>query len=406
MRILLFILGVSAATAASHGATMHNMNSRFLAPLTVGLKRAMNDRRRPQSTFTTLQNDLSPVPIAIDACDFLDKNINVNMNMNSRGGASSPVCTSCTPPARFLKWAYTACGLATTAAWSTIVYTTIRSNQPPGAMMPCWQHKLFARIGGMGPVPLFVAGFGVLACSAGKATDSWQQLGTPTCRRHNLALATTGVGMSLWTYFAETVTKIPGTGTSHQVYTGAMKWGLMGCFGSGAALAAAVWARSLPDDVRSNPLQWPGRIADGVSKSLVSLAPANRDDPVNVKYALLTTSFLVFTGMQTVCNMPVAVMPSWLSRRLSRAFAAWTLLGATTSFDLMEAAESGKLLVESNYRTLSNGIKGFGLIYFASRLGVFFDPSFPKHFGVVNQVPGLAVAAALMVGLTLRSDKE
>ena len=99
-------------------------------------------------------------------------------------------------------------------------------------------------------------------------------------------------------------------------------------------------------------------------------------------------------------------MPSWLSRRLSRAFAAWTLLGATTSFDLMEAAESGKLLVESNYRTLSNGIKGFGLIYFASRLGVFFDPSFPKHFGVVNQVPGLAVAAALMVGLTLRSDKE
>eukprot|EP00957_Ditylum_brightwellii_P089029 6780008-Ditylum_brightwellii.AAC.1 len=66
-----------------------------------------------------------------------------------------------------------------------------------------------------------------------------------------------------------------------------MKWGLMGCYGSGAVLAATVWAKSLPDDVRSNPLSWPGRIADGVSKSLVSLAPANKDDPVNVKYALL-----------------------------------------------------------------------------------------------------------------------
>ena len=274
--------------------------------------------------------------------------------------------------------------------------------------MPTWQHGVFARTGAMSAAPLIVAGFGVLACSASRAetTNSWEPLGTPTCRRHNLALAATGVGSALWTYFAETITRIPGTETSHQVYKGAMKWGLIGCYGSGAVLAGAVWARSLPDDVRRHPLQWPGRIVDGVSQSLVSLAPADRDDPVNVKYALLATSFLVFTGMQTLCNMPIAVIPSWTSRRLSRAFAAWTLLGATTSFDLKEAAESGRLLVESNYRTLSNGLKGFGIIYFAARTGVFLDPSFPAHFGVVNQVPGLAVAAAIMVGLTLRSDKK
>mmetsp|Transcript_31142 Transcript_31142/g.45583 ORF Transcript_31142/g.45583 Transcript_31142/m.45583 type:complete len:395 (+) Transcript_31142:110-1294(+) len=391
-RLLLINLALAAATCR---ASMHAQGgSRLLAPIAVGLEAGLHQ----------LQWKSKPSPgrsvghTRATRKDFVDR-VNVNA---VRGGSS----TSKAPPAQFLKWAYGACGLATTAAWSTALFTTVRSNQPVGAMMPCWQHQFFARVGGMAAVPLIVGGFGVLACSASRATESWEQLGTPTCRRHNLALMTTGLGGALWTYFAETVTKIPGTGTSHQVYTGAMKWGLMGCYGSGAVLAATVWAKSLPDDVRSNPLSWPGRIADGVSKSLVSLAPANKDDPVNVKYALLATSFLAFTGMQTVCNMPIAVMPSWLSRRISRKFALVTLLGATTSFDLKEAAESGKLLVESNYRTLSKGVKGFGALYFAGRSGVFFDPSFPEHFGVVNQVPGLAVACALMVALTLRSDEK
>jgi len=407
-RIMLLI---TLATAAA--ATPVPGGSRLLAPIVVGLEaglhrfRSKGHRSHNGPTHTTHTSGKE-----LGFLDTVNVNVNVNVNVVRGGGSRSrsqskpAMSSSGTPSTRFLQWAYGACGVATTAAWSTAVYTTVRSNQPPGAMMPCWQHQFFARLGGMSAAPLLLAGFGVLACSAAQATESWDPLGTPTCRRHNLALATTGVGGALWTYFAETITKIPGTGTSHQVYTGALKWGLMGCYGSGAALTAAIWARSLPDDVRCHPLQWPGRIADGVSKSLVSLAPANTNDPVNVKYALLATSFLVFTGMQTLCNMPVAVMPSWLSRRISRKFALMTLLGATTSFDLKEAAESGKLLVESNYRTLSHGLTAFGGLYFAARSGVLFDPSFPKHFGVVNQVPGLAVACALLVALTLRSDKK
>jgi hypothetical protein len=47
------------------------------------------------------------------------------------------------------------------------------------------------------------------------------------------------------------------------------------------------------------------------------------------------------------------------------------------------------------------------VIYLGARAGaICFDPSFPEHFGMVNQVPGLAVAAMLMVGLTLRSDEK
>lgn len=398
------MLLVNLALLLSTASAMHGTRGNLLAPFVVGLKRSSISRSTSTSTGCRQESTTSVATVETTRpLDFLDVN---------RGGGLKAVDTcSGTPPARFLKWAYSACGVATTAAWSTMVYTTIRSNQPPGAMMPCWQHPFFARIGAMAAAPLIVGGFATMARSASKATDSWEQLGNPTCRRHNLALATTGVASGLWTYFAETVTRIPGTNpsASHQIYHGAMKWGLVGCYGSGALLAAAVWARTLPDNVRHNPLLWPGRVVDGVSQSLVSLAPANKDDPVNVKYALLTGSFLVFTGMQTLCNMPISVIPSWTSRRLSRAFPIWCFLGAVTSFDLKEAAESGKLWAkESNeYRTLSNGVRSFGALYLAARAGaVFFDPSFPASFHAVNQVPGLAVAAILAVTLALRSDDK
>ena len=91
---------------------------------------------------------------------------------------------------------------------------------------------------------------------------------------------------------------------------------------------------------------------------------------------------------------------------LARAFPAWTLLAAVTAYDLKEAAESGKLLAASSYRTLSNGVKGFGTVYLGAKVGaVFFDPSFPQSYHAVEMVPGWATAAILLVGLTLRSDK-
>ena len=212
------------------------------------------------------------------------------------------------PPA-FLQLAYSACGLATTAAWTTIVLTTIRSNQPVGMMMPTYQHGLFARTGALSAAPLIVSCFATLA-SASK--DSWEQLGSPTCRRLNLALVTAGISSALWVGFAPLLTKIPGTNplVSHQAYTGSTRAALIASYGSAAVLSAAVWARSLPEDVRKKPLSWPGRVADGVAKSLVSLAPASADDPVNVKYSLLSTSFLLFTALQ-LGSHPLSVVPSW-----------------------------------------------------------------------------------------------
>jgi hypothetical protein len=326
-------------------------------------------------------------------------------------------------PPGFLKQAYAATGLATTGAWTTVVWTTIRSNQPMGAMMPSWQHGVFARLGALSAVPLIASCFATLASKA----DSWETLGSDTCRRLNLALVASGVGSALWVNFADVVTRIPGQGKKlaaggvyssydaivktaehvcHQSYKATMRAALIGSYGSAAVLGAAVWVHSLPSEVRAKPLTWPGRIVDGVCKSLVSLAPTNLDDATNVKYSILTTSFLLFTALQ-LHSFPTAVIPSWTGRRCSRAFPAWTLLAAVTSFNLKEARESGQLFNDPASRLLSNGLAGLGAVYLSARVGaVFLDPSFPVHYGLVKQVPAWAAASAAMIGLTLRPDEQ
>jgi len=390
MRILLLTVAYIVATCNVAAAQMSlGLRQRMLTPIVVGVRRAtMNSSQQRYATKSDL--------------------IQPSVTSVSRGGTA--ICDS-KPPVKLLQWAYAAAGLATTAGWGTMAYTTIRDNQPAGAMMPCWQHPVFARIGAMSAASLILGSFASLAATCCESdAESWEELGdsSPSFRRQNLALATTGVASSLWVRFADVVTKIPGSNpvASHQSYSGIMQSRLIGAYGSAGLLGALVWARCLPEDSR-NPLTWPKRIGDGVSKAIVSIAPKDVNDPVQVKYALITTSMLIFTGMQTVCNMPVSVIPSWTSRRLSRAFPIYTFLGAVTAFDLKEATENGRILVDKNYRYLSSGIKGFGALYLGARAGaICFDPSFPEHFGMVNQVPGLAVAAMLMVGLTLRSDER
>lgn len=401
MRILLVVLAAlafatsSVAATAIHTAPDLHINRRFQSAL-VG-RRAF---RSNTATLVSIKKDRVAVEEFVE--DVLE---DVGGDLEETMTTIAPTTTSATKPPALLQWAYKACGLATTAAWSTIVYTTIRSNQPLGAMMPTVQHGLFARIGALSAAPLILSSFATLV-SASK--ESWEELGSPTCARQNLALVVAGVGGALWTGFAPLLTKIPGSNplVSHQAYAGAMRAGLIGCYGSAAALSAAVWVRSLPRDVRNNPLAWPGRVTDGVAKSLVSLAPKSRDDPVNVKYSLLTSFFLVFTGLQ-LGSHPLSVIPSWTGRRLARHFPVWTLLGAVTSYTLKEAAESGKLYTDATYRNLSNGLKGFGTLYLGAKVGaVFLDPSFPEAYHAVIMVPGWATAAIIMVGLTLRSDKQ
>jgi len=393
MRLLLLNLAyiVTACHASAGVASTHQTS--LLNPIVIGFRRATINLHQPKATSHGVPTS------AISTSNGLD--------VVSRGGAA---VVGNKPPVKILRWAYAAAGAATTAAWGTMAYTTIRSNQPAGAMMPCWQHPFFARMGAMAAAPLILGSMASMAYACKDEVQSWEELGdsSPSFRRHNLALATTGVCSSLWVKFADVVTRIPGTDpvACHQKYSAAMQGRLIGCYGGAAALGALVWARSLPEECR-NPLTWPKRVVDGVSKGLVSIAPKDVGDPVQVKYSLLTTSFLILTGLQTVCNMPVCVIPSWTSRRLSRALPIYTMLGAITTFDLKEATENGRILVDQNYRYLSNGVRSFGALYTGARVGaIILDPSFPSAYHAVKLVPGLAVAAIAMVGLSLRGDEQ
>ena len=399
------IVGPATATSSFRAA-----GRRLLAPVSVGIRSAAMHQHASSGPGGVAPAHAASILPRRSSVEFLGNKDLVTMTCeSSRGGAQS------SNPANqvantTLRRAYLAAGAATTAAWSTMVYTTIRSNQPQGAMMPCWQHGVFARIGAMSAAGLIAGSCASLALKASSAR-TWDDLGNDASfRRHSLALATTGVASSLWVKFADVVTRIPGSGDpllSHQSYSGSMQAKLIGCYGTAAALGAYGWIKCLPEDVRKNPLSWPGRIVDGVSQSLLRIAPKDTSDLVQNKYSLLTSSFLIFTAMQTICNMPIAVIPSWTSRRLSRAFPIYTFLGAVTAFDLKEATEQGRILTDESSRLLSAGVRSFGGLYLGARAGAaLLDPSFPKHFGMVNQVPGLAVMAILMVGLSLRSDKK
>ena len=127
---LIVVANVATADFAApllRTAKLSPLSSRLLTPIIVGVRSATTPRRNhinrtPSVRFT-----------GIEATEI------------GRGGAKTAVVDTEKPP-KFLKWMYTAAGAATTAAWSTMVYTTIRSNQPPGAMMPSPQHGIFARM--------------------------------------------------------------------------------------------------------------------------------------------------------------------------------------------------------------------------------------------------------------------
>ena len=197
MRTTLLLNLVLIAVAACSSASVHAhsaIHQSLVAPIEIGFKRATISRsRRHTNTNTatpTTSNDITNGPL----------NINI-INIPSGGDA---VCNSNKPPMKLLRWAYTAAGIATTSAWGTMVYTAIRDNQPPGAMMPSWQHPVFARIGALSAGALIVGSFASLAITCGveesNGVQSWEELGnsSPSFRRQNLALATTGAASSLW----------------------------------------------------------------------------------------------------------------------------------------------------------------------------------------------------------------
>lgn len=125
--IHVFVL--AAATASNFGTPLRSftnvspISSRLFTPIIIGVRSAITPRN--------CHSYCAPV-----------RSIG-NTYAVARGGA---VATDIKEPPKFLTWAYVAAGAATMGAWSTMVYTTIRSNQPPGTVMPSPHHGFFARM--------------------------------------------------------------------------------------------------------------------------------------------------------------------------------------------------------------------------------------------------------------------
>ena len=120
MIMLLKLLNLAFIAITCNASTP--MSSPFrqslLTPIVVGVRRA---------TRNTQRRGISSTAITANSHDVVRR---------SRGGAAKTNCDG-KPPVKLLRWAYAAAGLATTAGWGTMVYTSIRDNQPVGAMMPC-----------------------------------------------------------------------------------------------------------------------------------------------------------------------------------------------------------------------------------------------------------------------------
>ena len=116
--VLIFLASIVAVTCnAAHMMSSHSL----LSPIIIGVKRATIGRQRTQQSSVLTDIDITTHPSYV---------------VTTRGGGAAPVCKSGRPCTQMLSKLYAIGGIATSSAWATMCYTTIRDNQPAGALMP------------------------------------------------------------------------------------------------------------------------------------------------------------------------------------------------------------------------------------------------------------------------------
>ena len=119
MRVLLMLASIVAVTCNAAHQSMMSSHS-LLSPVLIGVKRATIGRQRTQQSSVLTDIDITTHPSYV----------------TTRGGGAAPVCKSGRPCTQMLSKLYAIGGIATSSAWATMCYTTIRDNQPAGALMP------------------------------------------------------------------------------------------------------------------------------------------------------------------------------------------------------------------------------------------------------------------------------
>lgn len=122
MRVVLILSSIVVAVTcnAAHQSIMSSRTS-LLSPIIIGVKRATIGRQSTQQSSVLTDIDITTHPSYV---------------VTTRGGGAAPVCKSGRPCTKMLSKLFAIGGIATSSAWATMCYTTIRDNQPAGALMP------------------------------------------------------------------------------------------------------------------------------------------------------------------------------------------------------------------------------------------------------------------------------
>ena len=299
-------------------------------------------------------------------------------------------------PLKKLFVGYKASGAVTCAAWAACSWISM-SRVPLGTLPTL--HNGLCVASALAPLPLIWSYFSVLsnACIKG-----WSRLSLLTYRRLNLAMMTaTGASLLAVLCASAATNGIVSYGSGFALFA------LAAAFGSATALTTAVFARTdKPGEWTLNPLALVNSAVDVGVDILANILPTPTLKPLKGganKYAVLSVAFGVLTIIQWG-SFPLATVPSFLGARLARAFSAWTLLACVACHALHDAADRGRLEVETTFRTLKLGLEGFATSHLLLVLLKAAIDS-PARYPAALACPAWSLASIAVFALALRPDE-
>lgn len=300
-------------------------------------------------------------------------------------------------PLAAVRVGYALTGAATATCWGACSVRALTYH--PMLQLPA-VHNILTTAGAFSALPLFLSVFAALWSASGAG---WKRLRSPTYRRLNLGLAAASAWCAVCaagaSYLSAGRTSYPPLLLAATLATHLLT----------ALHCVRVWALSLGGGGPPSAV----RVIQGALGALWRLAPAERsDDPGDARctdgrneYAALSLAFALFAALSVAAPFPLATVPSFLGRRLSRAYGGWLLLASVMMYSCKDAAERGRLST-STFCTLKRGMaasSAFHLAVTAAKL-IFDDLDYYANALVVKpaSVASLAVYALALVVCTAK----
>ena len=245
---------------------------------------------------------------------------------------------------------YAVAGFASAFAWFIVSYVALSFHPNAAINAACGLRHNALTMAQAWALPMPV-GYAVFKSLHSAANNSWERLESATYKRLNLAVAFA----SLW--LAAAVSNGPAFACGYSLFSPQLAAAAAAIHASTAALAFAVWAKSVGGGV----IGLLPRLVRGLVGGLFCLFPLRpSDDPDQPQgdaalYSFSALGLFALTLLPLLVGFPMATIPAILGKRLSRAAAAFTLLAAVSTTCLKDAAERDRLNA-STFITLRQGL--------------------------------------------------